>query len=98
MKELLAPLERAGITKHRTKEQIAAAIQHFTVVERERKASAPFPHPGHGDSHSHTCCAVQIILGAGAGHTGVVSRTLWLTGLHECAPCAGRALFAALFC
>ena len=38
LKQLLEPLERAGITKARSREQVAAAIPHFTVVERERKA------------------------------------------------------------
>ena len=41
LKQLLEPLERAGITKARSREQVAAAIPHFTVVERERKARPP---------------------------------------------------------
>ncbi len=37
IEELLAPLERAGITKHRSKKALMADIPHFTVVERESK-------------------------------------------------------------
>lgn len=34
---LLRPLEAAGVLVHRSREDIANAIQHFTVVERETK-------------------------------------------------------------
>jgi hypothetical protein len=39
IQQLLAPLEAAGITKKRTREQLAADISNFTVVERESKVS-----------------------------------------------------------
>lgn len=38
LEELLGPLERAGITKHRPRKQLMADIPCFTVVERESKA------------------------------------------------------------
>ncbi|BDA40699.1 Amino-acid acetyltransferase [Coccomyxa sp. Obi] len=38
--ELLAPLEKAGITKHRSRKQLTSDIPHFTVVERESKVLA----------------------------------------------------------
>ena len=37
IQELLAPLEQAGITKKRTRRDLYADLQHFTVVEREAK-------------------------------------------------------------
>ena len=37
IQELLAPLEQAGITKKRSRRDLSADLQHFTVVEREAK-------------------------------------------------------------
>ena len=37
IQELLAPLEQAGITKKRSRRELSADLQHFTVVERESK-------------------------------------------------------------
>lgn len=37
IQELLTPLEQAGITKKRTRRDLYADLQHFTVVERESK-------------------------------------------------------------
>ena len=41
IQELLAPLEQAGITKTRTRRDLYADLQHFTVVEREAKVGPP---------------------------------------------------------
>ena len=40
IEELLTPLEKAGITKHRSKKQLMSDIPHFTVVERESKVQS----------------------------------------------------------
>jgi amino-acid N-acetyltransferase len=37
IEELLAPLERAGITKHRSRKDLLSDIPSFTIVERESK-------------------------------------------------------------
>ena len=39
IQELPAPLEQAGITKKRSRRDLSADLQHFTVVEREAKVS-----------------------------------------------------------
>ncbi len=51
IEELLAPLEKAGITKHRSRKQLTSDIPHFTVVERESKV------PNRGDDIPTTCAA-----------------------------------------
>ncbi|KAK9916644.1 hypothetical protein WJX75_005288 [Coccomyxa subellipsoidea] len=40
IEELLAPLERAGITKHRSRKDLLSDIPSFTIVERESKVLA----------------------------------------------------------
>ena len=43
IQELLTPLEQAGITKKRTRRDLYADLQHFTVVEREAKVRLTSP-------------------------------------------------------
>ena len=37
--QLLAPLEEAGICRHRSRSELASDIRMFTVVERESKVA-----------------------------------------------------------
>lgn len=43
IEQLLAPLEREGVTRKRSRSELAASLPDFTVVERESKARHHLP-------------------------------------------------------